>query len=293
MTKILNFGSLNIDYTYSVDHFVRGGETLSSDELHIYPGGKGLNQSVALSKSGAEVWHAGAVGDGDGDFLVDILKAAGVHTDWLCCTEGKTGHAIIQRAADGGNCILLYGGANQKITRDMADKALENFGEGDYLVLQNEISEIGYIMEKAHERGMKIVLNPSPMNEKILTYPLEYTDYFLVNEVEAEDICGEPGEGDALLGKMADRFPGAKIVLTLGSKGSLYWNGEEVLEQPIYPVKTVDTTAAGDTFTGFFIGGLVQGLDERAALDLAAKAASIAVSRPGAASSIPSREEIR
>ena len=291
-TKILNFGSLNIDYTYSVDHFVRGGETLSSDELHIYPGGKGLNQSVALSKSGAEVWHAGAVGDGDGDFLVDILKEAGVHTDWLCYTEGKTGHAIIQRAADGGNCILLYGGANQKITRDMADKALENFGEGDYLVLQNEISEIGYIMEKAHERGMKIVLNPSPMNEKILTYPLEYTDYFLVNEVEAEDICGEPGEGDALLEKMADRFPGAKIVLTLGSKGSLYWNGREILEQSIYPVKTVDTTAAGDTFTGFFIGGLVQGLDERAALDLAAKAASIAVSRPGAASSIPSREEI-
>lgn len=292
MTKILNFGSLNIDYTYNVPHFVREGETLSSGSLNIYPGGKGLNQSVALSRSGARVWHAGAVGDGDGDFLVDILREAGVHTEWIYHTERKTGHAIIQRDAGGGNCILLYGGANQEITIEMADRALQAFEKDDFLVLQNEISCIGYIMEKAREKGMKLVLNPSPMNEKVLSYPLEYTDYFLLNEVEAEDICGEAGEGRRLLGKMADRFPGARIVLTLGSKGSLYWNGREVIEQCIYPVKTVDTTAAGDTFTGYFIGGLVQGMEERAALELAARAASIAVSRPGASVSIPLREEV-
>lgn len=116
--KILNYGSLNIDYTYSVDHFVRGGETMSSEEMHVFSGGKGLNQSIALSKSGAEVWHAGAIGTGDGDFLIRQLKEAGVNTEYISVLDGKTGHAIIQKAKDGGNCILLFGGANQQITRE-------------------------------------------------------------------------------------------------------------------------------------------------------------------------------
>lgn len=290
--KILNYGSLNIDYTYGVDHFVRGGETLSSYTMDVFSGGKGLNQSIALSKSGAQVWHAGAIGRGDGDFLTDQLKAAGVNTELISVLEGKTGHAIIQKAKDGGNCILLYGGANQEITRAMVDEVMNHFETGDYLVLQNEISHIGYIMEKAHEKGMKIVLNPSPMNEKIGGYPLEYVDYFLLNEIEAGDICGEAGEGEALLKKLAAKFPHAGIVLTLGGDGSLYWDGERLLKQGIYQVTVADTTAAGDTFTGFFIGGLVEGMDAAKALIRAAKAAAIAVSRPGAAPSIPSKEEV-
>jgi len=290
--KILNYGSLNIDYTYSVDHFVRGGETMSSEEMHVFSGGKGLNQSIALSKSGAEVWHAGAIGTGDGDFLIRQLKEAGVNTEYISVLEGKTGHAIIQKAKDGGNCILLYGGANQQITREMADGVLDHFEKGDYLVLQNEISEIGYIMEKAHEKGMILVFNPSPMDDKISTYPLEYVDYFLLNEIEAGDICGEQGSGEELLQKLSAKFPEAKIVLTLGGDGSLYRDGAQILKQGIYKVPVADTTAAGDTFTGFLIGGLVQGLDGREALDLAAKASAIAVSRPGAAPSIPSREEV-
>lgn len=290
--KILNFGSLNIDYTYSVDHFVRGGETLSSETMNVFSGGKGLNQSIALSKSGAAVWHAGAIGTGDGDFLVGQLKSAGVNTELIAVLEGKTGHAIIQKAKDGGNCILLYGGANQMITKTMVDEVINHFEAGDYLVLQNEISEIGYIMEKAHERQMKIVLNPSPMDDKIAGYPLEYVDYFLLNEIEAGDICGEQGEGEELLKKLSAKFPSAKIVLTLGGDGSLYRDGDRLLKQGIYKVKVADTTAAGDTFTGFFIGGLVQGMDAADALEWAAKAAAIAVSRPGAAPSIPSKEEV-
>lgn len=290
--KILNYGSLNIDYTYSVDHFVRGGETMSSEEMNVFSGGKGLNQSIALSKSGAEVWHAGAIGTGDGEFLTKQLEEAGVNTEYISVLDGKTGHAIIQKAKDGGNCILLYGGANQRITREMADRVMEHFAEGDFLVLQNEISEIGYIMEKAHDKGMNIVFNPSPMDEKIITYPLEYVDYFLLNEIEAGDICGEQGEGEELLHKLSSRFPHAKIVLTLGGDGSLYQEGGRILKQGIYKVPVKDTTAAGDTFTGFFIGGLVQGLDAGQALELAAKAAAIAVSRLGAAPSIPSREEV-
>ena len=290
--KILNYGSLNIDYTYSVDHFVRGGETMSSEEMHVFSGGKGLNQSIALSKSGAEVWHAGAIGTGDGDFLIRQLKEAGVNTEYISVLDGKTGHAIIQKAKDGGNCILLFGGANQQITREMVDGVMDYFEKGDYLVLQNEISEIGYIMERAREKGMVLVFNPSPMDDKISSYPLEYVDYFLLNEIEAGDICGEQGSGEELLQKLSDKFPASKIVLTLGGDGSLYRDGQRILTQGIYKVPVADTTAAGDTFTGFLIGGLVQGLDAGEALALAAKAAAIAVSRPGAAPSIPSREEV-
>ena len=161
--KVLNFGSLNIDYTYQVDHFVRAGETMSSESLQVFSGGKGLNQSIALSKAGADVWHAGAVGAGDGDFLIEQMKKAGVHTELIEHLDGQTGHAIIQKDPAGQNCILLYGGANQRITREMVDRVLTQFEADDFLILQNEISEIGYIMEKAHEKGMKIVLNPSPI----------------------------------------------------------------------------------------------------------------------------------
>ena len=290
--KVLNYGSLNIDNVYCVDHFVRGGETLSSTKMEIFSGGKGLNQSIALAKSGVEVWHAGAVGEGDGEFLLDMMREAGVNVSLVSHVAGKTGHAIIQRYGDGQNCTLLFGGANQQITREQVDAAMEHFEAGDFLVLQNEINEIAYIMEKAHEKGMKIVLNPSPMDEKIAGYPLEYVDYFLLNEIEAGDICGTQGEGEELLEKLGEKFPKAKIVLTLGGDGSMYRDGGLVLKQPIYRVPVVDTTAAGDTFTGFFIGGLMLGEEPKEALDHAAKAAAIAVSRPGAAPSIPDRSEI-
>ena len=291
--KILNFGSLNIDYTYDVDHFVRGGETLSSKALHLFPGGKGLNQSIAASRSGADVWHAGAVGKSDGEFLIKQLNEAGVNTDYVKRLEVPSGHAIIQRQPDGGNCILLFGGSNQEITRGMADEVLEHFGKGDYLLLQNEISEVGYIMKQAAEKGMRIVLNPSPMDEKIGKLPLETVDYFLLNEVEAESLCGEgANRPEAMMEKLTKGFPKAKIVLTLGSQGSLYWDGEKMIKQPCYKVKAVDTTAAGDTFTGFFIGGLSQGMEGVKALDWAAIAAAVAVSRAGAATSIPSKEEV-
>lgn len=298
--KILNFGSLNIDYTYQVDHFVRAGETLSSDSLQVFSGGKGLNQSIALSRAGADVWHAGAVGKDDGEFLIKQLEDAGVHIELIAHTQGKTGHAIIQKDPAGQNCILLYGGANQEITESMADRVMEGFGEGDFLILQNEISEIGYIMEKAHEKGMKIVLNPSPMDAKIAGYPLQYVDYFLLNEIEASDLCGGSGkkgtdgaaDADALMAALSEHFPNAKIVLTLGGDGSVYKDGELLIRQGIYKVPVVDTTAAGDTFTGYFIGGLQRGEDAKTALEHAAKAAAIAVSRPGAAPSVPAREEV-
>jgi len=289
--KVLCFGSLNIDYTYQVDHFVKKGETLSSKSLSVFSGGKGLNQSIALAKSGVETFHAGAVGE-DGKFLLRQLEDAGVDTSCVQVLDDvRTGNAIIQNDKEGDNCILLYGGANQAITSSQVDQVLEKFQEGDFLVLQNEINELPYIMKQAHKKGLKIVLNPSPMNEKIFEMPLETVDYFLLNEVEAGQILGvDVGadfEGENLAKELLKKFPSAAIVLTLGGDGAVYVDSKEMIVQSAYKVKAVDTTAAGDTFTGFFIGGILRGLAVKEAMDLASRASAIAVTRPGAAPSIP------
>lgn len=293
--KVLCFGSLNIDYTYKVDHFVKKGETLSSESLRVFSGGKGLNQAIALARAGADTCHAGAVGE-DGLFLLRELQEAGVNTECVRVLENeRTGNAIIQNDREGDNCIILYGGANQAISREQADEVLDRFHSGDFLVLQNEINELAYIMEQAHKKGMKIVLNPSPMNEKILTLPLVYVDYFMLNEVEAAQILGreieESVDGEELARELLKRFPGTAVVLTLGGSGSVYLDGQEIVHQAAYRVKAVDTTAAGDTFTGFFVGGMLRGFSAREAMDIASRAAAIAVSRPGAAPSIPLWEE--
>lgn len=290
--KILNFGSLNIDYVYSLNHFVQKGETITSDKLNVFAGGKGLNQSIALSRAGGNVYHAGAIG-ADGVFLEEVLNEAGVDTRFLMkCEDVRTGNAIIQKDRGGDNCIILYGGANQAITKEMADEVLSAFGEGDWLFLQNEISEIPYIVEKAHERGMRIVLNPSPMNEQILRINLNYIDCFILNEVEAHALVQKDVDKAALLNQLKERFPHAEIVLTLGEKGSVYAGTEGIAEQKAYQVATVDTTAAGDTFIGYYMAERLQGESVKEALDMAARASAIAVSKKGAAPSIPKRDEV-
>ncbi|TCU71697.1 ribokinase [Tissierella praeacuta] len=291
--KILNFGSLNLDYVYSVDRFVRPGETKSSKSMQIFSGGKGLNQSIALARSGVEVYHAGAVGKSDGGKLIDILKTNNVNIDYIKHYDDvSTGHAIIQVDEDGQNCILLYGGANQMITKNHVDRVLENFTKGDFLILQNEINMLKYIVDEGHKKGLQIVLNPSPMDEKIFSLNLEYVDYFMLNEVEAVDICEGEIKGD-ILDALRTKYPSAKIILTLGEKGVRFKDGDTVLEHGIFKVPVIDTTAAGDTFTGYFIGSLAKGYDIREALRLSSIASAITVSRKGAESSIPYMEEVQ
>lgn len=292
--KVLCFGSINLDYTYRVKHFVTKGETLSADSLQVFSGGKGMNQAIALSKAGADTWIAGAVGE-DGKQLLGQLEEAGVCTEFVkVLRQERTGTAIIQNDAEGDNCILLYGGANRTIGAGQAEEVLGHFEEGDFLVLQNEISGMPYIMEKAHKQKMKIVLNPSPMEEALLGYPLEYVDYLILNEVEALQVLGREGklEGAGLFHAVSERFPSAVIVLTVGAQGAYFSAGESVRHQPAYPVKAVDTTGAGDTFTGFLVGGLTRGLPIGEAMDLAAKASALAVTRNGAAPSIPELAEV-
>ncbi|MBQ6465330.1 MAG: ribokinase [Oscillospiraceae bacterium] len=290
--KVLCFGSLNIDYVYRVPHFVARGETLASAALEVFSGGKGLNQSVALARAGAKVLHAGAIG-AEGRFLLEELAAAGVDTALVEVLDGvRTGHAVIQRDESGDNCILLYGGANRAITREQIDRTLARFSAGDVLLLQNEISEGLYAARRAGERGMRVVLNPSPMEESLL--PLfALADTLLLNEVEAAQFLGLPADAapELLIDGLRRRLPETELVLTLGARGAVYACGDTLLCQRAFPVRAVDTTAAGDTFTGFFLASRLSGADAPAALRLASAAAALAVTRPGAAPSIPTRGE--
>ena len=294
--KILSFGSLNIDYVYSVPHFVKKGETLSAKELNVYTGGKGLNQSIALARAGVETYQAVAIGT-DGMFLLEQLKEAGVKTDLVKILDDvRTGNAIIQNDDEGDNCIVLFGGANQAITKEQVDEVFKDFTNEDYLLIQNEINELSYIVEKAKEEGMKIILNPSPMNEKIMKLPLDQIDYFILNEIEAMQILKmdkpEEIDGKYIASLLHERFKDATIVLTLGSEGSVCISDDEYVEQSIYKVKAIDTTAAGDTYTGYFIAGILNGKTIKESMDIASKASAIAVTRQGAAPSIPVLEEV-
>lgn len=289
--KLLDFGSLNIDHTYQLPHLVRPGETLASDSYHKSEGGKGFNQAVALAKAGQEVYLAGAIGQ-DGLFLRDYLQELGVHTEHLCVLDAPTGHAMIQLDTEGQNCIILFGGTNGMITEAMIDEVLADFGAGDYLLLQNEISHVDSIICTAHAKGMHIILNPSPMSPELLTWPLELVEWFILNEIEGADITGKT-QPEEMLDELLRRYPACHVVLTLGERGSVYADATQRMDQSIVSAHTVDTTAAGDTFTGYFLHALLQGEAIQQALKTAACASAITVSRPGAGRSIPAAEEVQ
>lgn len=288
--KVLNIGSLNLDYVYNLDHIVQPGETESAESRNVFLGGKGINQSMALAKAGAEIYHGGLIGE-DGQPFLDACQEYGVHAEYIRKIDAPTGHAIIQVDQKAQNCILLYGGANQMLTEEFVDEVLSHFEKGDVLLLQNEVNMLPYIVDRAYEKGMQIALNPSPFNEKLNAVDMKKISIFLLNEVEGGQITGLT-EPDEVLDKMREMFPHAKIVLTLGKDGAKYAEGEAVYDQPIYPVEAVDTTAAGDTFTGYFLAGLIEGMPIPEILKMSAKASSIAVTRKGAVPSIPYRTEV-
>ncbi len=288
--KVLNFGSLNIDRVYQVPHFVSAGETLLSTEYALFPGGKGLNQSIALARAGLDVYHAGKIGE-DGAFLKALLAENHVNTDHIFSENGATGHAIIQVDKAGQNCILLFGGTNQTITCEEIDQVLSCFMRGDYIVLQNEISNLDYIFDSAIKRGLRIVLNPSPYTPALLDYDLSAVDVLMLNEVEGKMMTGQSSE-DCIMDALIARFKNAVIVLTLGPDGSICYDRERIHRFGTYEVPIVDTTAAGDTFTGFFLEAYISTADCAHALKMASAAASIAVGNAGAAKSIPYKENV-
>ena len=288
--KILNFGSCNIDLVYSLDHIVRVGETETTAKMETFPGGKGLNQSIALARAGMQVYHAGCVGS-DGDMLLELLKSSGVDVSHVARVDSKNGHAVIQVSAKGENSIFLYAGSNAMVSREIVDEVLTHFDEGDILLLQNEISNVPYIIEKAHEKRMQIIFNPSPFTEELREIDLGRLTYLILNEVEARDISDADDPKD-ILTYFHTTYPDLKVMLTLGKEGSVYSDRNCEIRQEIYPADVVDTTAAGDTFTGYFVAGIAAGEDYAQILKTATAASSIAVSRAGAAPSIPHRQEV-
>lgn len=288
--RILNMGSLNIDYVYTVDHIILPGETEATASREIFLGGKGMNQSCALAKAGAQVYHAGLVGE-EGQVFLDACRTYGICGDFIRKVDGPSGHTVIQIDKNAQNSILLFGGANQCFTKEYIDGVLSHFDGSDMLLLQNEVNLLPYIVEKAWEKGMTVVLNPSPYNEKLEQVDLRKISIFILNEVEGYQITGEKAP-ELILDSLLVKFPNAKVVLTLGKDGAVYAEGKLRHFQPIFPVQAVDTTAAGDTFTGYFLAALTEGKEIPQALTLAAKASAIAVTRPGAVPSIPYRNEV-
>jgi len=290
--RVLNFGSLNYDHVYNVDHFTLAKETQSSLSYLRNFGGKGLNQSIALAKAGLDVYHAGRVGS-DGQDFIDYLNEYHVNTDYLLKDNNTaTGHAIIE-VCKGENRIILHGGANQEIDEKQIDEVLNHFDSKDVLLIQNEISNLAYLIKKAKEKGLFIVFNTAPMNDKVFTYPLDDIDMFVVNEIEGAALVESDNNNiDNIIQLLKEKYADKQIVLTVGEKGSYYIHNNELIHQDIYKVNVVDTTAAGDTFTGFFLASYLKDNDIKKALDLAARASSITVQGVGAAQSIPDIKDL-
>jgi ribokinase len=288
--KVFTIGSLNLDYVYQVDHFVCPGETIGSLGMNVFPGGKGLNQSIALARAGAQVIHVGKIGK-EGSILRETLADSGVDVSKVAIGDGASGHAIIQVDKAGQNCILLYGGTNHQLDEAFIDEALLQCEKDDILLLQNEVNNLEYIMRRAHEKGMLIAFNPSPFDEHIQELPLSLVHWFLLNELEGMEISGQK-EPEQIAAGIRRKYPDSAIVLTLGKDGVLYMDDTCCEKQGIFKVPVVDTTAAGDTFTGYFLAGISEGLPIKETLRIASLASSIAVSRKGAAPSIPWREDV-
>ncbi len=287
---ILNIGSCCIDHVYHVNDFVRPGETLACDQYEVHPGGKGLNQSVAIAKAGGKVRHAGSIGK-DGAWLRVTLEDAGVDTSLLQIIEGATGHANIQVNASGENAIVLYGGTNRAISDQAIKDWISSCRADDFLVLQNEISGLPVAMESAAARGLRTIFNAAPITRDVSQLPLKTLDMLIINEVEGEALAGCSSPAD-ILQTLSAQLPETNIVLTLGADGVRFKGPAGSFEAMAPRVTAFDTTGAGDTFTGYLVANYANGLSVEDSLNKACRAAAISVTRRGAASSIPERKEV-
>ena len=286
--KALVFGSYNIDKVYSLPHLPERGEMLACDALETHVGGKGLNQALALKKAGAEVVAAGMVGP-DGDYLTGYLAQNGVDTAAVGVCGTPTGHAVIGIDPEGRNQMLIFGGANRAITEAYCDGVLAKHADARLLLTQYETSCVEYMLTRAHERGVLTAVNPSPYVDAVRQLPFDCVDYLILNEDEGRRMTGETKE-NAILSALS-RMTGAAVILTLGERGSLYFDGARTVKAPAFAVNAIDTTGAGDTFTGYCLHALLSGRPPKEALTLGAAAAALAVTKKGAAETIPDRAE--
>ena len=295
MPKLVNLGSLCIDHVYGVPAITGPGETVASVSYEVFPGGKGLNQSIAAARAGIEVAHVGCVG-ADGEWLRETLAGEGVDVSAVRVAPGASGHAVIQVNEAGENAIVITGGANRVLDGNDIEQALAQVGPADWLMLQNEINNLDTVLRLAGERGCRVAFNVAPVDGREADYDLSTTGLLIVNEIEAAALAGtDVGEDDwsAVMTALADRAPTADIVLTLGADGLVYSRAGELATLPAYEVDAVDETAAGDAFIGFLMASLIQGAPMERALRMGAAAGALAVTEAGAASSLPRLPEVQ
>mgnify|MGYP001185697122 CR=1 FL=1 len=293
MSRLFNIGSLCTDFVYSVPSLVRAGETLDSSNRQVFPGGKGLNQSIAAAKAGCEVIHIGAVGP-DGDMLVECLETHDVQTNDIHRSEVASGHAFIQVDPTGQNAIVIHGGANRHLPRGIWEHALARMTRGDWLLLQNETNAVDEILYAASEAGINIAINLAPADVSVRTLPLQLATLLIVNEAEAQMLSGCTDIEEAFA-QLRARYPDTAVVLTLGRQGLQFQdvNTHQYGRLSAFNVEAVDETAAGDAFVGYFLAQLVAGEALKIALEFASAAGALAVTREGAAPSIPDRSEVK
>ena len=297
--KILVIGSLNMDMVIPVKELPQKGETiLGGSPAHI-PGGKGANQACAAGKLGGAVTMLGKVGqDGMGRALKENLAAAGVEVTHVEETpDAPTGMAVIYVGETGSNSIVVIPGANGLCDAAFIEANEELIAAHDIIVLQLEIPYDGVFraIQLAKKHGRLVVLNPAPAPDSLPPEVIASLDYFTPNETEMARIAGLPvgGVEEAIAaGKKLVEAGGGTVLATLGEAGALLVTKETAQVLPTLRVQAVDTTAAGDTFNGAFVTALAEGMSQEEAIAFGNKAASISVTRKGAQTSIPSREEV-
>ncbi len=290
-------GSINMDMVARVPHMPVGGETLTADKYYVNPGGKGANQAVAIAKLGGKVAMIGKVGsDETGDALKNNLKAMGVDESMVTRADVPSGIAMI--IVEGGeNRIILYKGANHSVTKADVDEGLKNAKPGDALVMQLEIplETVTYAAAVAKQKGMLVLLNPAPavpLGEELL----KNVDIIAPNETETEILTGVGLDSDvhiALAVKKLYQLGVKRVIITMGSRGSIVAEGQTITPVEPRKVKAVDTTSAGDTFVGATVLRYLDGDTLEDAARFASVASSITVTREGAAQSIPTLDEVK
>ncbi|MEH6829954.1 MAG: ribokinase [Sulfitobacter sp.] len=282
---IWNLGSINIDNFYEVPHLPAAGETLAATSYGFGLGGKGANMSVAAARAAAHVSHIGAIG-ADGRWTRDRLREYGVDTPHIALIEVPTGHANIVVDEHGENSIVLFQGANVQLTEAIIGAALSEASHKDFLLMQNETNGQEYAAATAKSLGLRVAYAAAPFEASAIERILGRIDLLVLNEVEAAQLA-------LATGKTPDALGVADVVITLGANGCKWVSntGEKCFDA--YPADAVDTTGAGDTFTGYLVAGLDRGMDMEAAIDLALKAGSLMVTRRGTADVIPDLKEIQ
>ncbi|MFW6345759.1 MAG: PfkB family carbohydrate kinase, partial [Halomonas sp.] len=251
------------------------------------------NQSLAMARAGGTLCHWGRLNRQDG-WARDTLARAGVDVSEVALVDDPSGHAIIQVDDRGENAIILFAGANHGFASAALATLLAGTAPGDWLLLQNECNGLAQIIPRAADHGLRIAFNPAPMSEAVRNLPLSRCQLLFVNRREAAQLTGLPATSDVgvLLDGLAQILPSCEVVLTLGGEGAWYQHGDQRLHQPALPVAAVDTTAAGDTFIGYYLAALQTGHPVAECLRRAATAAALGVQRPGAAESIPHGDEV-